>query len=82
MEKEILTLLRKDLLSAEDDLMIMNVIDNGFVDTCDLFEDFVTYVSENASVDYNTLMDYQEHYQNLLSHRENLCILLGEVCPI
>lgn len=82
MEKEILALLRKDLLSVEDDLKIMNAIDNGFVDTCDLFEDFVTYVSENASVDYDTLMDYQEHYQNLLSHRENLCILLGEVCPI
>ena len=82
MKKEILTLLRKDLLSAEDDLMIMNVIDNGFVDTCDLFEDFVTYVSENANVDYDTLMNYQEHYQNLLSHRENLCILLDEVSPI
>ena len=82
MEKEILALLRKDLLSVEDVLVIMNAFDNGSVDTCDLFEDFVTYVSENASVDYDTLMDYQEHYQNLLSHRENLCILLDEVCPI
>ena len=82
MEKVILDLLRKDLLSVGDDEMIINAIDNGFVDTCDLFDDFVTYVSENANVDYDTLMDYQEHYQNLLSHRENLCILLGEVCPI
>jgi hypothetical protein len=82
MEKEILTLMRKDLLSVEDNLMIMNAIDNGFVDTCDLFDDFVTYVSENASVDYDTLMNYQENYQNLLSHRENLCILIGEVSPI
>ena len=82
MEKEILALLRKDLLSVEDDLKIMNAINNGFVDTCDLFEDFVTYVSENASVDYDTLMNYQENYQNLLSHRENLCILIGEVSPI
>jgi len=82
MEKEILTLLRKNLLSVEDCTLIMNAIDNGFVDTCDLFEDFITYVSENADVDYITLMDYQEHYQNLLSHRENLCILIGEVSPI
>ena len=82
MEKEILALMRTELLSVEDDLMIMNAIDNGFVDTCDLFDDFVAYVSENANVDYDTLMDYQEHYQNLLSHRENLCILLGEVGPI
>ena len=82
MEKEILTLMRKDLLSVEDNLMVMNAIDNGFVDTCDLFDDFVTYVSENASVDYDTLMNYQENYQNLLSHRENLCILIGEVSPI
>jgi len=82
MEKEILDLMRKDLLSVEDNLMIMNAIDNGYIDTCDLFDDFVTYVSENANVDYDTLMDYQEQYQNLLSHRENLCILLDEVCPI
>lgn len=82
MEKEIITLLRKDLLSAEDNAMIMNAIDNGYIDTCDMFEDFVSYVSENANVDYDTLMDYQEHYQNLLSHRENLCILIGEVSPI
>ena len=74
--------MRTELLSVEDDLMIINAIDNGLIDNCDLFEDFVTYVSENASVDYNILMDYQEHYQNLLSHRENLCILLDEVCPI
>jgi hypothetical protein len=82
MEKEILTLLRKDVLSVEDDAMIMNAIDNGYIDTCDLFDDFVAYVSENANVDYDTLMGYQEHYQNLLSHRENLCILIGEVSPI
>ena len=82
MEKEILDLLRKDLLSVEDALMIMNAIDNGFVDTCDLFDDFVAYVSENANVDYDRLMDYQEHHQDLLSHRENLCILIGEVSPI
>ena len=82
MEKEILDLMRKDLLSVEDNLMIMNAIDNGYIDTCDLFDDFVTYVSLNANVDYDTLMDYQEQYQNLLSHRENLCILLDEVCPI
>jgi hypothetical protein len=82
MEKEILTLMRKDLLLVEDNLMVMNAIENGFIDTCDLFEDFVTYVSENANVDYDTLINYQEHYQNLLSHRENLCILLDEVSPI
>jgi hypothetical protein len=82
MEKEILTLFRKDLLSVEDDLIIMNAIDNGDIDTCDLFHDFVTYVSENANVDYDTLMNYQENYQNLLSHKENLCILLDEVSPI
>jgi hypothetical protein len=82
MEKEILTLMRKDLLLVEDNLMVMNAIENGFIDTCDLFEDFVTYVSENANVDYDTLINYQEHYQNLLSQRENLCILLDEVSPI
>ena len=71
-----LNLLRKDLLTNEDVEKIENAINNGFVDTCDLFEDFVTYVSENANVDYDTLMDYEEHYQNLLTHKENLDILL------
>ena len=82
MEKEIFNLMRTELLTIEDSNIVLNAIDNRLIDTCDLFEDFVTYVSENASVDYDILMDYQEHYQNLLSHRENLCILLDEVCPI
>jgi hypothetical protein len=72
-----LKLLRKDLLTDEDAEKVENAINNGFVDTCDLFEDFVTYVSENANVDYDTLMDYQEHYQNLRTHKENLEILLS-----
>lgn len=72
-----LKLLRKDLLVGEDAKKVENAINNGFVDTCDLFEDFVTYVSENANVDYDTLMDYQEHYQNLRTHKENLEILLS-----
>ena len=68
----ILNLLQKEVLSIKDSSVIENAIDNGFVDTCDLFEDFVTYVSKNANVDYDTLMDFQEQYENLKSHKENL----------
>jgi len=72
----ILNLLQKEVLTIEDASVIENAIDNGFVDTCDLFEDFVTYVSKNANVDYDTLMDFQEQYENLKSHNENLKHLL------
>ena len=72
----ILNLLQKEVLSIKDSSVIENAIDNGFVDTCDLFEDFVTYVSKNANVDYDTLMDFQEQYENLKSHKENLKNLL------
>jgi hypothetical protein len=75
-QKIILNLLQKEVLTIEDASVIENAIDNGFVDTCDLFEDFVTYVLKNANVDYNTLMDFQEQYENLKSHRENLKHLL------
>jgi hypothetical protein len=73
----ILNLLRNNqVLSNDDAVIVENAIDNGTVETCDLFEDFVSYALENSNVDYDTLMDYQEHYQNLLSHKENLTILL------
>ena len=74
--EQILNLLQKEVLSIEDASVIENAIDNGFVDTCDLFEDFVTYVSKNSNVDYDTLMDFQEQYENLKSHKENLKHLL------
>ena len=73
----ILNLLQKEVLSIDDASVIENAIDNGFVDTCDLFEDFVTYVSKNADIDYDTLMDFQEQYENLKSHKENLKNLLN-----
>jgi hypothetical protein len=73
----ILNLLQKEVLSIDDASVIENAIDNGFVDTCDLFEDFVTYVSKNTNVDYDTLMDFQEQYENLKSHKENLKNLLN-----
>jgi hypothetical protein len=73
----ILNLLQKEVLTIEDASVIENAIDNGFVDTCDLFEDFVTYVSKNTNVDYDTLMDFQEQYENLKSHKENLKNLLN-----
>jgi len=72
----ILNLLQKEVLSIEDASIIENAIDSGYVDTCDLFDDFVTYVSKNADVDYDTLMDFQEQYENLKSHKENLKNLL------
>jgi hypothetical protein len=72
----ILNLLQKEVLTIEDASVIENAIDNGFVETCDLFEDFVTYVLKNANVDYDTLMDFQEQYENLKSHKENLNHLL------
>jgi hypothetical protein len=77
--KKVLDLLRNnEVLSDEQALIVEKAINNRSVETCDLFEDFVSYVTKDYNVDYDTLMNYQEHYQNLLSHKENLTILLSD----
>jgi hypothetical protein len=65
----------KDELTSEDILLIESTIDCGYIDTCDIFDDFVIYVSKNCNIDYDMLMNYKENYQNLLSHKENLTII-------
>lgn len=76
MEK-LLELYKKETLTTDDLILIEGAIDNGNIDTCDIFDDFIGYVSKNCSVDYNILMNYQENYQNLLTHKENLTILIS-----
>ena len=75
--EELLELYKKETLTTDDLILIEGAIDNGDIDTCDIFDDFIGYVSKNCSVDYDTLMNYQENYQNLLTHKENLTILYG-----
>ena len=67
-----LNLLQKEVLTIEDASVIENAIDNGFVDACDLFEDFVTYVSKNANVDYDTLMNFQDNIHYCKTNRSSL----------
>lgn len=74
----VLTSLRKnDTLSIDQARSVEDAIDNGYIDTSDIYEDFVTYILsfENVIIEDDTLMDYQEHYQNLLTYKENLKIL-------
>jgi bacterioferritin-associated ferredoxin len=75
MDIVLASLRKNDTLSIDQAKSVEDAINNGYIDTCDIFEDFVGYVSENATIDHDTLMDYQEHYQNLLSHKENLKII-------
>jgi hypothetical protein len=74
----VLTSLRKnDTLSIDQAKSVKDAIDNGYINTSDIYKDFVTYILsfENVIIEDDTLMDYQEHYQNLLTHKENLKIL-------
>ena len=76
LETEVFDLLRnQDTLSLRDAKVIEDAINNGDIDTCDIFDDFVDWVSENDSIDWETLADFKDHYQNLRSYEENLIIL-------
>jgi hypothetical protein len=75
MDIVLTTLKENDTLSIDQAKSVEDAINNGYIDTCDIFDDFVGYVSVNDAISYDTLMDYQEHYQNLLSHKENLKII-------
>lgn len=79
-EQEILNMMRtEEVLSIENAEVIENAIDNGDIDTRDLFEDFMCWVSENEYVEYKVLLDFVFNYENLRSHKENLETLLSSL---
>lgn len=79
-ELEIFNMMRaEEVLSLESAEIIENAIDNGDIDTCDLFDDFMGWVSENECVEYEVLVDFVFNYENLRSHKENLETLLSSL---
>lgn len=81
MEKIIHKLYRKNNFTSNDIDFIEDKINGKNLETLDLFEDFVTYVRDDKKtseekISFDTLLDYSDNYQNLLTHKENLDILL------
>jgi len=81
MEKIIYELYRKNNFTSNDIDFIEDKINGKNIETLDLFEDFVTYVRDDKKISeekisFDILLDYSDNYQNLLTHKENLDILL------
>jgi hypothetical protein len=73
----VLTTLREnDTLSIDQAKSVEDAIESGYISSSEIYEDFVEYVLETINSDRDIIEeDYKEHYQNLLSHKENLKII-------
>ena len=72
----VLSLLREnDFLLIDQAKSVEDAIENGYISSSEIYEDFVEYVLETINSDRDIIEDYKEHYQNLLSHKENLKII-------
>lgn len=59
----------KDKFTYHDNEIIDEAIENGVIDTDDILDDFIGYLEDN---DLDWDMDFAEHYQNGLTHKQNL----------
>lgn len=72
----VLSLLREnDFLLINQAKSVEDAIESGYISSSEIYEDFVEYVLETINSDRDIIEDYKEHYQNLLSHKENLKII-------
>lgn len=72
----VLSLLREnDFLLIDQAKSVEDAIESGYISSSEIYEDFVEYVLETINSDRDIIEDYKEHYQNLLSHKENLKII-------
>ena len=74
----LLALYSKSRLTQNDKEVIEEAIDSGTIDTCDIFDDFKNWCAGNESFSDEEIDNYQEEYQNLLSHEQNAQILLNK----
>ena len=71
LREKALELYLKDSFTKQDDDIIQEAIDIGCLETDEILDSFVGYVSDNNFV-WN--MDFAEHYQNGLTHKQNFKI--------
>ena len=72
--KNIFDLYRKESFAEEDDKLIDEAIENGEIETEDIIDDWRGWVTEiyNLSNEvYEYFMDFDEHYNNGLTHPQN-----------
>lgn len=74
----------KKSFSDSDSKMIDEAIENGYIDTDDIKEDFMGFLDENLKADDHSFSDEEifeytdEHYENGKTHHENYRQFLGK----
>ena len=62
-------------LSTHEQIDVENAIDCGLIDANDIFDDFVNWCSNNESFSFDEIIDFKEHFSNLLTYKENSDLL-------
>lgn len=68
LRERALELYSKDKFNQDDHNIINEAIETGCLETDDILDSFVGYV-ENSNLDWD--IDFTEHYQNGLTHKQN-----------
>jgi hypothetical protein len=73
--EDILRLYRKEegTFTEKEVNEIEDAIEEGY-DTDSIFDDWVDYMADYDDNEAIDVMDFKEHYQNLLTHKENRTI--------
>lgn len=67
----------KDRFSEKDNDYINYCIDNGKIETDEIREDFFGWAEANFKIDDDLRIEFHEHYQNGLTHFQNLYSLVN-----
>ncbi|WP_300571166.1 hypothetical protein [Flavobacterium sp.] len=64
-----------ETLSTHQTIDVENAIDCGEIDCCDIVDCFKLWCSENEDFTEEEIDEYREHFQNLLTFKENAKLL-------
>jgi hypothetical protein len=73
-KEQILDLYKKHIFTDVDNAIINDAIEYGVLETDEILSDFIEYADRNIFTEY--LSDFNEHYQNGLTHLENFDLYL------
>jgi hypothetical protein len=73
-KKQILHLYKKNIFTDVDNAIINDAIEYGVLETDEILSNFIEYAERSILTEY--LFDFNEHYQNGLTHLENFNLYL------
>jgi len=73
-KEQILDLYKKHIFTDVDNAIINDAIEYGVLETDEILSDFIEEADRNIFTEY--LFDFNEHYQNGLTHLENFDLYL------